>query len=283
MITENTTSVPPQTTEAPAETEQSYILKRVESVDYKAEISGSISDLMNSVLTQQEKEMVNSGSMLEILLTMDKIDSVSDNDNKAVKEALDDYKVGQYIDVNLYKIIDGTQYKLNNTNDSVTIKINIPEVLRKPDREFAIMRIHNGVADIINAIDSSEDTVTFATDRFSVYALIYKDKSVNNENTSAANKNNTVNEDAPMNTGVDSYTSVFLAAGITAMSAAMVFTVMGTGIIGMSEENKNKMYDKLIRWGKGGGKARRAIALALVFILLSYYYGIGVRAREKAK
>ena len=264
-IPENTT-IPPQATEALAEAVQGSISKRVESPDYIAEMSDSVSELANNILTQREILLINSGSMIEILLTIDKISTVSNTDGAAIREALNGYKMWQYLDINLYRIIDGTRYKLNGTGAPVTIKINIPEALRKSGREYAMVRVHNGAGELISDLDSSADTITFATDRFSVYVLVYKDKEIN--------------EEKPLNTGIDSYISIFLATGITALSMSMTFTLMGTGIAGMSEETKNKVYDRLIRWGKGGGKTRKTIALALIFILLSYYYTVGVRAQE---
>ena len=267
-VTENTT-IPPQTTEAPAEAVQGSISKRVESPDYIAEMPDSVSELANNVLTPQEIMLINSGSVIEILLTIDKISTVSNTDGAAMTEVLNGFKMWQYLDINLYKIIDGTRDKISGTSNPVTIKINIPEALRKSGREYAMVRVHDGAGEMIKDSDSSADTITFTTDRFSVYALVYKDKEIN--------------EDKPLNTGVNSYTSVFLATGITALSTSMTLTLMGTGIMGMSEERKNKVYDKLIRWGKDGGKTRKAIALALIFLLLSYYYTIGVRVQEECK
>lgn len=57
-----------------------------------------------------------------------------------------------------------------------------------------------------------------------------------------------------MNTGVESYTSIFIAVGITSMSAAMTFSLIGAGIGGMSEERKEKLYRKLIIWGRAEEK-----------------------------
>lgn len=228
--TENTTT--PFQTEAPAEITAGSISKRAESADYIVEIPDSVSELVNNVLTQQEISLINSGSMIEILLTADKISTVSEADGAAIREALNGFKTWQYLDINLYKIIDGTRYKLDGADAPVIIKIDIPEALRNSEREYAMIRVHDGKGDILNDLDDSGDTITFAADKFSVYVLVYRDVEVTAEKE--------IKEDEPMNTGVDSYTSVFLAAGITAMSAAMTFTLMGTGIAGMSEERKIK-------------------------------------------
>ena len=237
------------------------VSKRVESANYKVELSDSVRELASNVLTHQERLLTDSGSNAEILLTAEKIDSVSESDGIAVRNALNGFQVWQYLDINLYKIIDGTRYKLTGTDRAVTVKIVIPEALRENGAEYAMIRLHNGEAAVLKDLDNDADTITFETDRFSLYAFVYKDKKTN--------------DDPPFNTGDDSHTSLFLAVGITSVSAAMTFSLIGSDIGGMSEEKKEKLYRKLIRWGKGGGKTRRLIALALIFLILSYYYGIG--------
>lgn len=265
---ETTTAV--QIVNEPAQTtKQGSISKKVESSDYNVDIFDSIPDLVNNLLAQQERTLISKGSIIEILLTIDKLDSISETDRTAIRETLSGGKLWQYLDINLYKVIDEEEYELNSIDSPIKIKINIPETLSKSGMEYGIIRVHDGEAEIIEDLDSSGDTVTFTTDRFSVYALFYKEAEAN--------------EDGPLDTGDNSYTSIFLATGITALSAAMTFTFIGNGLGGMSEERKNKLYNKLIRWGKGGGKTRKAIALALIFLLLSYYYSIGVMGREKCK
>ncbi|MDE7225002.1 MAG: hypothetical protein K2O34_14645, partial [Acetatifactor sp.] len=52
---------------------------------------------------------------------------------------------------------------------------------------------------------------------------------------------------------------------------------------GMTEEIKNELLSRLIRWAKYGGKLRRLLALAGIFLLLAYYHSIGkqVTAEEE--
>lgn len=45
----------------------------------------------------------------------------------------------------------------------------------------------------------------------------------------------------------------------------------------MTKEQKDHKSSKIIAWGKKGGKARAAIALAIIFLLLSFYYSIGMK------
>lgn len=241
------------------------IFKSEKSDDYTAEIQDKITDLASNLLTNEEIVMPNSGSIIELRLTIDKLNKVTETESKAIESVLNGYVLSQNLDINLFKIIDGTSTKLTETKSPITITIKLPEELIKAGREFSIIRVHNGAGTMIRDIDNEEDTVTFATDKFSVYALAYKDKEA---------------EDGPMNTGAADYTATFLAVGITALAVSAALTAMGSGIGGMSEDSKDRLYYKLLRWGKKGGKIRRLTALALIFLLLSYYYGIGAHQYE---
>lgn len=63
-------------------------------------------------------------------------------------------------------------YKLDS---NIRLRFDIPEELRANGREFAVLRLHGSSAEILYDIDQSSDTVTVETDRFSVYALVYRD------------------------------------------------------------------------------------------------------------
>jgi len=42
--------------------------------------------------------------------------------------------------------------------------------------EYSVIRVHNGTATVLRDLDSAPDTVTIETDKFSTYALTYKEK-----------------------------------------------------------------------------------------------------------
>ena len=60
----------------------------------------------------------------------------------------------------------------------------MPEGLRAADRTFAVLRVHNGETALLPDLDNDANTVTIETDRFSAYALVYRD------NAPAADGNN---------------------------------------------------------------------------------------------
>ena len=103
--------------------------------------------------------------------------SVQETDKTLIQDTSGDYTVGLYFDINLFKKVGGNDAtKVTETNGKVQASIVIPESLRKSGRTFEIIRVHDGVAtDIAGTYDENTHVFTFETDKFSTYALVYKD------------------------------------------------------------------------------------------------------------
>ena|GEM_PF-1120681 len=137
--------------------------------------------------------------------------NVSSEDKTLIDGAKGDYVVGLYLDINLYKKIGSNDaVKVTETNGKVKISILIPENLRKSGRTFEIIRIHEGQTTVIpGTYDENTHIFTFETDRFSTYAIAYKDGASNgntaiNTNTSTGNNmtgNATVDVSIPKTDG----------------------------------------------------------------------------------
>lgn len=143
-------------------------------------------ELANILLTPEEKQQVEKGTDIRIVLKVeDASKNVSGADKVLIESALkngvaDGYSIGQYLDINLIKIIGGNNSsRISKTNSKIKIAITVPEALRNTDsgrtRTFAVIRVHDGKAELLNDIDSSADTITIETDRFSTYGIVYKD------------------------------------------------------------------------------------------------------------
>ena len=71
-------------------------------------------------------------------------------------------------------------------NSAINIKVKLNSDLINKDssktRKYSVIRIHNGVSDILSAtFDEATGELTFATDRFTTYIVVYED--VANSNT----------------------------------------------------------------------------------------------------
>lgn len=97
----------------------------------------------------------------------------SDNKNNSANAKLN---VGMYLDISFFKQVEGeSKVKISETSGAIKIAFEIPTVLRKDGRSFYIVKVHDGVASLITPIQSG-NTLTFETDQFSTYALVYMDK-----------------------------------------------------------------------------------------------------------
>jgi len=106
--------------------------------------------------------------------------SVPQTDKTLIQDKSGDYTVGLYLDINLFKKVGSNDAtKVSETNGKVKASIVIPEGLRKSGRTFEIIRVHDGVASAIEGTyDENTHVFTFETDKFSTYALAYKDSAV---------------------------------------------------------------------------------------------------------
>lgn len=138
--------------------------------------------LADKVLTKEEKERIANGESVKVYLEVKDIsDAVTKTDKEKVEAAKGDAELGMYLDLSLYKKIGNDDpKKVANTNGTVTITIEVPTKLVNKDsgvtRTYQIVRVHNGKAEVINCkYDAEAGTITFETDKFSTYALVYKD------------------------------------------------------------------------------------------------------------
>ena len=132
--------------------------------------------LEEEVLTEEDKAAVEKGEEVEIVLAVSGAnDTVSESDVKAAEEAAGDYTVAEYLDIELSKKIGATETDIHELKNPITLVITVPEALRATGREFAVVRVHEGKASVLSDLDSDPNTVTFKTDRFSTYALMYLD------------------------------------------------------------------------------------------------------------
>ncbi len=144
------------------------------------ELKTPFDELAGAVLTPEEQENIKNGIDIKIILSVSNAAESVPTDDKAKIEAairgLTDYKLGQYLDLNLLKIIGNSEgVKITQTNRPITVTFEIPAALRGK-AEYSVIRVHNGTAAVLRDLDSAPDTVTIETDKFSTYALAYREK-----------------------------------------------------------------------------------------------------------
>ena len=151
-------------------------------------------------ITADELVQIANGASVDIVLTV-KEANVSDEVKTAMAQAAKDYTIGQYLDISLFKYmtVNGSQQAcvaLYTTKDALTISVVVPDALINTNsavnRSYYIVRNHKGTIDVLDAaFDAAGKTLTFKTDRFSIYAIAYKDTAVpSSSNPSSNNSSN---------------------------------------------------------------------------------------------
>jgi hypothetical protein len=147
-------------------------------------------EIKTAVLTDADKEVLASGKDISVWIeTKDNEAAVPQEDKVLITEQMPTtYQVGTYLDINLWKQVEGeSAVKITNVqNGNVKISLSVPTELQKAGRHYKIMRIHDGEVTILDTeLDTTDFRLTFETDRFSTYALIYTDE--DNDNTPGGN------------------------------------------------------------------------------------------------
>lgn len=146
----------------------------------------------NKEITANELSEVAEGKKIEIVLEVKEAQT-----NELIETNTKGYKVGKYLDITLYKSVNGTNESIHELSKVMKVTIKVPEELINKDsktkREYYIARSHNGKVDILETkYDEKTNSLTFETDKFSDYAIIYKDKKeLKTTVTTSINKSNT--------------------------------------------------------------------------------------------
>lgn len=137
-------------------------------------------------LTAEELSQVGDGASIRVLLKVTVASTTITEESKAqIEKAAEGYVIGQYIDISLFKqtICNGQAgelIRLTGTYEEMEISLVVPENLLNRDnsvtRTFWIIRNHDGKVEFLPATyDAQTNTLTFKTDKFSDYAIVYKD------------------------------------------------------------------------------------------------------------
>lgn len=134
-------------------------------------------------LTPEELEAIENGADLEVYMVVIDYSGNVPAEDKALAESVltGDMQIGMYIDVTLFvKVGDNDPRAVTNTNGELKITFEMPEKLINTDknttRKYSIIRVHNGEAAILDcAYDKTTAKGSFVTDKFSTYAIAYKD------------------------------------------------------------------------------------------------------------
>ena len=176
----------------------SFADKTEENNNYAgAEINMKTEDLEKAVLTDEDKKVIAAGGNVTVELEVEEKTPTAEEKKEveaaveAAKEASgEDYTVAMYFDANLFKTSNGTKTQLHETNGKIAVSFKLPAQFKNTDssvtRTYAVARIHDGKTEILVCeYDPETDLLTFYTDKFSTYALMYEDAKADDADVSA--------------------------------------------------------------------------------------------------
>lgn len=139
--------------------------------------------VLDHILNREDKmEMLRGDSPVALNLY---INDVGDDVPRLTARSFEEKKlpameIGQYFDMFLMESRQGDTQMISSLPEALEVVIDVPEELREDNREFYILRLHtkeDGSMEYAELADedNAPDTITFATDRFSPYAIAYID------------------------------------------------------------------------------------------------------------
>ena len=159
-------------------------------------------------ITADELVQIANGASVDIVLTV-KEANVSDEVKTAMAQDAKGYTIGQYLDISLFKYmtVNGSQQAgvpLHTTKDALTISVVVPDALINTNsavnRTYCIVRNHEGTITVLDAaFDAAGKTLTFKTDRFSIYAIAYKDTAVPSSGSNPGSNNSSNDSETKKN------------------------------------------------------------------------------------
>ena len=157
-----------------------------DSNDNDGNLENKSNELINIIpLEKTEIEHIAKGEKVKVYLEVTDItESVAEEDKDLIKSEIVDKKIAVYLDLSLFKQIGNRESKkVSNTSGVVNISFKVPSNLINTNanviRKYQIVRVHEGEIAIIDAVFNEETReLSFKTDKFSTYALIYEDVEV---------------------------------------------------------------------------------------------------------
>lgn len=134
--------------------------------------------LASKVLSEEAMGLVKGG--MEASIWLESSDGVADVDATAIAGALEDWTLAEKIDLTLFYEVDGKTVQVHETNEPLVVSLTLPDSITgdisSKARSYEVIRVHDGKVSVVpSSFDADAKTLTFETDRFSAYAVAYKD------------------------------------------------------------------------------------------------------------
>ena len=212
-----------------------------------AEIDMPEEELYDAVLTPEDKELIENGVDIAVLMTVITINpsSVPANDVTAIDNVMGDFELGCYIDVELFKRYSNgnPDVPVTDTNAPITIsfKVSADILTQYPvsEYEYSVFCSHNGVGyPVTCSYNAATNVMSFSSTMFSTYALAVKSTTpAAVDYTITADSHVTVQATAQAGEIVSVTVEDGYKATVKNALGTVITTITGTGSFVMPESN----------------------------------------------
>lgn len=186
-----------------------YTIKEgIKKIDIQSHNENSIelineSEVLEAILTKEDFLAQQAGKNIFVTL---KCTPLKQSTIPLDRSIVSDMVVGQYIDIKLLKQIeDDYIQEMTDLSKPIKIKLEIPENLLRQDRKYKVVRFHEGEWTILEDLDDDSNTITIASDKFSVYAIVYQDEIQDTTNHTNPINSNTISISTNDSSQIDLY------------------------------------------------------------------------------
>lgn len=145
-----------------------------------------IINIIDEKTKEKISEAIASGKTISTKVQVDekKESQIAKEDRKEVEKLVEEVSktnkttatVCQYLDLSvLIKSNDDSIGKIKELNNEIEFKVVLPKELLKAERKFYVVRVHDGKAEKLETILNDDGTLSFKTNKFSTYAVVYED------------------------------------------------------------------------------------------------------------
>jgi hypothetical protein len=156
--------------------------------------------LLKAVLNEDIQMYVAAGATVEVQLQAEEL-ALTDTQRKDIQakaakqlgDKLDNLNYGIFLDITLTANVGDQDIPVTQTNGDISLTIDIPKDLQNDSYTYKILRLHDGDEGTeATLLDTTKDgqTLTFKTDRFSTYILMYEIVSVDDPQPDDDNQGN---------------------------------------------------------------------------------------------
>ncbi len=204
-----------------------FSIKKTEGIS-KAEIDKTESEVLDMVLTDEDRALVEDGAGVEVYFEISRIENLADEDkDNILKKAGEGFELSSAFDITLFKKFNHLEkVQLHEIDAPVKFKIGLEatetEVPQGYSREYKVFRIHDGAVEEISG-NVSMDELDLESDRFSSFVVAYKDTKIKEATVAKAEP-----EPVTIQTGDSTPVKVFFVI--------MIFALLGMGVVVVEKE-----------------------------------------------